>query len=347
MKEKIKYNKKIHWLWFPITCLVFVMIFGFSLIKPVHAYSVESTYFSGYGTTGLDITFELNATNGLNYVFSPNKNMPLTYEDADFGDYTSTYTHVLDVSTLQPVYLNGRWSISSFVNGESVRYHYNENFAFNNDYLYFDGIGIYVSNFENISKLGNSSPIVSLQKPGGPYVNFTGVIVKYYFYYILNDENASNTLEYDTYTISQMFDTPTNELNFLDIYNMVKYDGFGEDGDEIYIQDVEIIPYTNNLSQDSPYFIVDYYLTYSHFEDYEFITSVGDLYTPSNFAFFQWVRGFISNLPIDVDFSSWLVNSVGAFMNAELFPGFAIGGIFAVMVAFPLVIWFLKLVLGG
>lgn len=52
--------------------------------------------------------------------------------------------------------------------------------------------------------------------------------------------------------------------------------------------------------------------------------------------------------PIEqVDMASWLVRSVGAFMNAELFPGFFIGGILAVMVAFPLAIWFLKIVLGG
>ena len=50
---------------------------------------------------------------------------------------------------------------------------------------------------------------------------------------------------------------------------------------------------------------------------------------------------------VEVDTTSWLITAVGAFMNAELFPGFAIGGIFAVMVAFPLVIWFLKVVLGG
>lgn len=53
------------------------------------------------------------------------------------------------------------------------------------------------------------------------------------------------------------------------------------------------------------------------------------------------------NVDYELNLSSWLVSAVGAFMNAELFPGFAIGGIFAVMVAFPLVIWFLKLVLGG
>lgn len=53
------------------------------------------------------------------------------------------------------------------------------------------------------------------------------------------------------------------------------------------------------------------------------------------------------NVDYELNLSSWLVTAVGSFMNAELFPGFAIGGIFAVMVAFPLVIWFLKLVLGG
>lgn len=45
--------------------------------------------------------------------------------------------------------------------------------------------------------------------------------------------------------------------------------------------------------------------------------------------------------------ASWLLTSVGAFMNAELFPGFAIGGILAVLVAFPLAIWLLKVALGG
>lgn len=48
-----------------------------------------------------------------------------------------------------------------------------------------------------------------------------------------------------------------------------------------------------------------------------------------------------------VEMSNWLLTAVGAFMDAELFPGLAIGGIFAVLVAFPVAIWFLKIVLGG
>lgn len=53
------------------------------------------------------------------------------------------------------------------------------------------------------------------------------------------------------------------------------------------------------------------------------------------------------NVGYNFDMTSWLVDSVGAFMNAELFPNFAIGGILAVLVAFPIVVWFLKVVLGG
>ena len=51
--------------------------------------------------------------------------------------------------------------------------------------------------------------------------------------------------------------------------------------------------------------------------------------------------------PKPVDMTSWILTSVGAFINAEIFPGFAIGGILAVLVALPLAIWLIKIILGG
>ena len=47
------------------------------------------------------------------------------------------------------------------------------------------------------------------------------------------------------------------------------------------------------------------------------------------------------------DYGTWLVNAVGGFMNLELFPNFKIGGILSIIVAIPLVVWFLKLFAGG
>lgn len=52
-------------------------------------------------------------------------------------------------------------------------------------------------------------------------------------------------------------------------------------------------------------------------------------------------------IPKPTDMTSWLVTSVGAFVNAEIFPGFAIGGILAVLIALPLAIWLIKIILGG
>lgn len=56
---------------------------------------------------------------------------------------------------------------------------------------------------------------------------------------------------------------------------------------------------------------------------------------------------FEMDIPEPVDMSLWLITSVGAFMNAELFPGFALGGLLAVIIAFPIVVWFLKILAGG
>lgn len=69
--------------------------------------------------------------------------------------------------------------------------------------------------------------------------------------------------------------------------------------------------------------------------------------TPSQWGQIQFARLKPTQVNIDYDMSTWLITAVGSFMNAELFPGFAIGGILAVLVAFPIVVWFLKVVLGG
>lgn len=72
---------------------------------------------------------------------------------------------------------------------------------------------------------------------------------------------------------------------------------------------------------------------------------------PTTYSLEDWISSdnmFNDFSPIEpIEMSNWLMTSIGAFMDAELFPGFAIGGIFAVLVAFPIAIWFLKIVLGG
>ena len=95
------------------------------------------------------------------------------------------------------------------------------------------------------------------------------------------------------------------------------------------------------------------YVRYIHFINLMYyaeynVIDLGNVVGRANNDFFNFVNKFTHALPPqDVDVVQWLITAVGSFMNAELFPGFAIGGIFAVMVAFPLVIWFLKIVLGG
>lgn len=48
-----------------------------------------------------------------------------------------------------------------------------------------------------------------------------------------------------------------------------------------------------------------------------------------------------------VDFSGWLANAVGGFMEMEIFPGIALGGIVAVLVMFSVVMALLKIFAGG
>lgn len=48
-----------------------------------------------------------------------------------------------------------------------------------------------------------------------------------------------------------------------------------------------------------------------------------------------------------IDFTSWLTNSVRSFMNFEIFPNFKLGNILGVIVSIPLLIYILKLFLGG
>jgi hypothetical protein len=48
-----------------------------------------------------------------------------------------------------------------------------------------------------------------------------------------------------------------------------------------------------------------------------------------------------------VDFSGWLANAVGGFMEMQIFPGIALGGIVAVLVMFSCVMALLKIFAGG
>lgn len=109
-----------------------------------------------------------------------------------------------------------------------------------------------------------------------------------------------------------------------------------------YISNCKLVLSSNgsavSLPAGVPVFTIRNFIT-EEFSDYSY--DISNYFTLDNGM-------YIPNVPVTpVDTTNWLVKSVGAFMNAELFPGFAIGGIFAVMVAFPLVIWFLKIVLGG
>lgn len=50
---------------------------------------------------------------------------------------------------------------------------------------------------------------------------------------------------------------------------------------------------------------------------------------------------------IDVNFSTWIANAVTGFFDVELFPGFSLGGIFAIIISILIAVVFLKLFAGG
>ena len=47
------------------------------------------------------------------------------------------------------------------------------------------------------------------------------------------------------------------------------------------------------------------------------------------------------------DFTSWIGTAVGGFLNMELMPNFSIGGVLAILIAFSIVMLFLKFFAGG
>ena len=69
---------------------------------------------------------------------------------------------------------------------------------------------------------------------------------------------------------------------------------------------------------------------------------------PSDFA--NWL--YFSEVPVsdavvsaeDVDFMSWLLNSVEAFLQFEMFPGFSIDKLFVIVLVIGILLWFFKVV---
>lgn len=51
--------------------------------------------------------------------------------------------------------------------------------------------------------------------------------------------------------------------------------------------------------------------------------------------------------PNEVSFFDWIINSIDSFMSAELFPNFSIGVLLGTIVAIPLLIYILRLFMGG
>lgn len=48
-----------------------------------------------------------------------------------------------------------------------------------------------------------------------------------------------------------------------------------------------------------------------------------------------------------ISYTTWLGTAVSGFLDLEIFPNFTLGGIFMTILAFMIVVWFLKLVAGG
>lgn len=67
----------------------------------------------------------------------------------------------------------------------------------------------------------------------------------------------------------------------------------------------------------------------------------------------SWLSGYTTgfysgnNADVNVDYVSWAVASIGQALSVEIFPGFTLGGMIAIIVAIPLAIIFLKLFAGG
>lgn len=55
----------------------------------------------------------------------------------------------------------------------------------------------------------------------------------------------------------------------------------------------------------------------------------------------------VINESIIKDYTSWLVTATSGFLDAEIFPGFTIGGVMGTLIAFSVVMLFLKLFAGG
>lgn len=76
------------------------------------------------------------------------------------------------------------------------------------------------------------------------------------------------------------------------------------------------------------------------------IKSFGDpIRSDSYNVFTQWVQTFDYETEFNV--GSWLLESLSAFMSFELMPGFSLLTLFSLLVAIPLLLWILKMFIGG
>lgn len=175
--------------------------------------------------------------------------------------------------------------------------------------------------------------IVSLDS--GSYFNIDSVEITCYVleYKFINDEwqivPVLYEFEVDTY-VKQ--DTQQESINFALIFDELQnYNS----RDEYAIRDMYIkfnLSY-NDTSSTNPYIITD--MGYVNYEN----TSITDILTSLNKQ--------VLLVPIEHDYTSWLVKAVGGFLDTEIVPGFSIGGIFGVVLMIALLSYILKMFLGG
>lgn len=63
--------------------------------------------------------------------------------------------------------------------------------------------------------------------------------------------------------------------------------------------------------------------------------------------FDSYIAGIDIVDPTEVSIFDWLIDSIGSFMNTEIFPNFSIGVLLGTIVAIPLLIYILRLFMGG
>lgn len=404
MKEKNKKFKFKKWYLMPIFVVVFLCVFGLSVVKPVKAeYYTENPTFVANTQYAFDIQFESPINDGATFMF------PL--ELYNYTEEDNTNPIYLAIDTFSPI--DGSSVNYGYV--EQTHYFYNYDGAPNTyDYMRYRSILHFISLFTNYDSYMTyvNEEFVFIPSGATGYSNFSFWNMPY-FNSIIQIEKDLNNNQYAK-LITCEFDAVYLTIGSNGVEEIVvpfSYD-FTEDASNIY-DNVDLYYTLNETNYDIvnvdnewnrvgayfyPYRLIDYMLRDSFFfytqnmvliRNLKIYTSVQSrtqvtgnddiitLYTPvtkqsdisfdsvdyknenysiellnANLTPSQWGQIQIAKLQptqvnIDYDMTTWLITAVGSFMNAELFPGFAIGGILAVLVAFPIVVWFLKVVLGG